>query len=528
MAALQPLHLLFLFDSKRESQAIANHLEFSGLELAFHSVTSTDLLAMTLGDRSWDLVIIDMAWTALEPEEAINFVQLRAGNVPILLMNEVIGEGELRKAAQLDVRDLIAKDDLARLTFAIKREARDLAAQENLEATHQELAHTNSRLQDSLRLITRTQEQMLEMERNRVRGEMAENVERDLMSVLATIMGQVELLGDSARLQHIKTLLDDAGRVIGDLRNSTTDQPETPQASLIDLSDLVTEMLEANRPYWQARAEEGLPAIQLDLQTKSVPKVRGNTPQLREALSHLMFNACDAMSEGGELRMSTFSDRGSVVLEVRDSGRGMSEEVRQQCTTPFFSTKQKRCAGLGLSLAKSIIGSTGGSLEIHSEPGRGTTITVRIPSAEEIAGENTSRCHLLRARPAMQRLEILLVDDDPQIAGILARYLQTEGHRVDSVYSGADGLRRSRNRSYDVVISDSSMLGMSGVELATAIKEQNPEMPVVLATGFGMTVKGTMPSVVDYLLTKPISRDCLREALYQVVTKKAIRMDQAA
>ena len=115
---------------------------------------------------------------------------------------------------------------------------------------------------------------------------------------------------------------------------------------------------------------------------KASPFVAGEESALREVLTNLIFNAVDAMPEGGRIALETAVEGSDAVIRVRDTGTGMSESVRQRCLEPFFSTKGELGTGLGLSMVYGIVERHRGKLEIESAPGQGTTFLIRIPLAE--------------------------------------------------------------------------------------------------------------------------------------------------
>jgi CheY-like chemotaxis protein len=229
-------------------------------------------------------------------------------------------------------------------------------------------------------------------------------------------------------------------------------------------------------------------------------------------LTNLIFNAVDAMPEGGRISLGTSIEENQAVLRISDTGSGMSEAVRQRCLEPFFSTKGERGTGLGLSMVYGIVERHRGKLEIQSAVGKGTTFIIRLPVAEsqplkeaveEIAGSSKSK------------LNVLVVDDDPRVLEVVSVYLRSDGHSVATAASGREALEKFRLRPFNLVILDRAMPEMNGEQTARLIKQVNPNIPVIMLTGFGalIEVTGAQPQAVDVVLSKPITLDGLRRTI---------------
>jgi CheY-like chemotaxis protein len=189
----------------------------------------------------------------------------------------------------------------------------------------------------------------------------------------------------------------------------------------------------------------------------------------------------------------------------------MTDEVREKCLEPYFTTKGTQGTGLGLSMVHGIVERNRGRLEIDTQSGRGTTIRLIFPRAE-IAPAAAARPSV--AGDACHR-RVICVDDDTRILKALEGMLRQLGHDVTTTDSGADVIRRIEAESYDVLITDLGMPGMDGREVARRAKGLSPEMRVLLLTGWAdrLQVEGDMPAGVDRLLGKPITKAQLQQAL---------------
>jgi CheY-like chemotaxis protein len=204
-------------------------------------------------------------------------------------------------------------------------------------------------------------------------------------------------------------------------------------------------------------------------------------------------------------------------MEVKDSGTGMSEDVRQRCLDPFFTTKGELGTGLGLAMVHGIIQRHEGTLDIQSIMGQGTTFTICLPKGrgiKEVAPHHAPNV----ARP----LRVLVADDQPLLCEILTEYLTNDCHTVVTAHDGREALQRFRDSGvFDVVITDQAMPEMTGDQLACEIKKRSPATPVILATGFGEAPIHDGAGKVDHVLSKPVLLTDLRHALLRVTTSPA-------
>ena len=203
-----------------------------------------------------------------------------------------------------------------------------------------------------------------------------------------------------------------------------------------------------------------------------------------------------------------------MVLEVSDTGAGMTEEVRQRCLEPFFSTKGDRGTGLGLAMVCGIVQRHEGTISVETEPGRGTAFIIRLPVLQ---GLRTGEGRQGSEAPS-HALHVLVVDDDPTVRELIATYLTSDGHTVEVATSGREGLEKFQTDRYDIVMTDRAMPEMGGDQMAAAVKKLAPHKPVIMLTGFGdmMQAADEHPAGVDVVLSKPVMRSKLREALAKV------------
>jgi CheY-like chemotaxis protein len=243
--------------------------------------------------------------------------------------------------------------------------------------------------------------------------------------------------------------------------------------------------------------------MRLDL--APVPPVIGDPAELRETFLNLLFNALDAMPQGGSVTFSTRVEDGRIASVIADTGVGMSEEVRQRCFEPFFTTKAEHGTGLGLSIAYGIVTRHGGEIEAWSRPGAGSRFTVRLPIGAEIPSAPPEAPAPRVGRSA----RILVVEDEAAVREVLVDVLQAQGHEVVACADGPSALAHVDGPAFDLALVDLSMPGLSGWEVAKGLRSAHPTVPIALVTGWGDQIDSGEARTrgIDYLMAKPFNVD---------------------
>lgn len=244
----------------------------------------------------------------------------------------------------------------------------------------------------------RLREQVLHAEKLRAVGEMAAGIAHNFNNILTTILTRAQLLtqqvSDAASVQRGLTLIEqaaaDGAALVRRLQQLARGSAAT-ERTWLDLNALVQEVVESTQPLWLDHTRrEGRP-VEVHVTLASLPPVLGRATELREVLTNLLLNAIEAMPRGGHITFQTLVEENGVSVEVRDTGLGMTADVRRRLFDPFFTTKGARGTGLGLSVSQAIIKGHQGTLTVESEPGRGTTFTLTLPSTPETADTRNSR-----------------------------------------------------------------------------------------------------------------------------------------
>jgi len=192
----------------------------------------------------------------------------------------------------------------------------------------------------------------------------------------------------------------------------------------------------------------------------------------------------------------------------------MSPEVRTRLFEPFFTTKGVHGTGLGLSMVYGIVRRHGGEIRVASDEGWGTVITIRLPAAPTDTALAPSP---IAVSPALGRLRLLVIDDEPVLGETLAELLRQLGHEATTAGGGEAGLAALQAERVDLVMTDLGMPGMSGWEVARAVKAHRPALPVILVSGWGSAMERDQleGTGVDLIMAKPYTMTQLKQILSQ-------------
>ncbi len=386
-------------------------------------------------------------------------------------------------------------------------------------------AELHASLQQAYDDLRQTQEAAMQQERLRALGQMASGIAHDInnaISPIALYTGMVlereTNLSQRTRdcLEITQRAIEDVAHTVGRMREFYRRPDNSVEFSAVDLNLMIGQVLDLTRARWSDMPQQRGAVIEVLTELEpTLSAVPGVESEIREALTNLIFNAVDAMPDGGVLRLRTELRGQHVHLEVQDTGAGMNEDTRQRCLEPFFTTKGERGTGLGLAMVYGSMRRHGADIDILTAPGRGTTIRLMFPAATAPPAASVSG-----AGEVTGPLRILVVDDDPLLLRSLQDTLSADGHDVTTAEGGEAAMAAIRtsadNRSpYLVVITDLGMPKVDGRKVASFVKEASPSTFVVMLTGWGqrLATEGEVPPSVDIVLSKPPKLADLREAL---------------
>ncbi|MDB5550440.1 MAG: sensor histidine kinase [Rhizobium sp.] len=362
-------------------------------------------------------------------------------------------------------------------------------------------------------------------------GQLTGGIAHDFNNLLAVIMGNLELLkkrvGDDPKLQRLVETAFEAGRRGANLTQrmlSFARQQHLSPAS-VDVGELVTGMNDL--------LQRSLgPLLRIETSFPDEPVLaHADAHQLEMALLNLVVNARDALGERGtiEIKASTrhvasgehpqLAPGDYAVLSVIDLGPGMDRDTLARAHEPFFTTKGvAKGTGLGLSMVHGFAQQSGGSLDIQSSPGSGTTVDIWLPAAQ--TARPVAAGTGIGDRPSNQPLRVLCVDDDALVLMSTVELLEELGHRPVSVPSGHAALSMIANEPvpFDLLLTDQAMPGMSGLQLAAIVRESHPDIPIIIATGYSELADHSQLKLP--LLRKPFTEADLARAITSVASAR--------
>ncbi|HEY7676187.1 MAG TPA: GAF domain-containing protein, partial [Candidatus Methylomirabilis sp.] len=387
------------------------------------------------------------------------------------------------------------------------------------------------------------QDQLVQVEKLRALGEMAGGMAHDFNNALAAILSRAQLLcmkgPDPELKRHLEIIeqaaLDGAAtvrRILGFARGREAGDDEP-----VDLGALLPEVLEVTRPRWKDEAQARGAAIEALLALEPIPVVRGNPAELREALINLVFNAVDAMPQGGRLTLGTrrlapaartggpagadgdapgdgpegLAER--IEVFVQDSGVGMPAEVHRRAFEPFFSTKGTRGSGLGLAMVYGTAQRHGGEVLLESQEGKGTTVHLRLPISAPPPAQGTEAAPVPAARPG----RIVLVDDEEVLAQNLAELLRLHHHDVAAFTDPGMALEHLAGQPADLLFTDLGMPELSGWEVARRARILRGDLPVILVTGWGDQIDPAR--VQEHLIHEVVTKPYRAEEILRVLAE---------
>lgn len=352
-------------------------------------------------------------------------------------------------------------------------------------------------------------EQAMRNDKLRALGQLASGVAHNFNNSLTAVLGYTQMvmskIDDPALKRHLKTVemaALDATKMVQRIQTFAR-QRKDENWGPVELNTIVRDALDLTRSRWRddARAE----GIEYDIifRPQEGTVVMCDQSSMREVFVNLTINALDAMPGGGRLTITTAVENDTVLVKFADTGSGISEEVKQRIFEPFFTTKGAKGNGLGLAVSYGIVERHGGEIHVESEPGKGSTFTLRMP----IALDSQVLISELSENQVARQAFVLVVDDEVPIRALLANVLRARGHKVLMAEDGIAGLRALEGSCFDLVITDISMPGLDGWTLVKEVRRRWPTTKVMVVTGYGefveVIVPGGDPSLADVFVAKP-------------------------
>jgi signal transduction histidine kinase len=485
-----PLHILHLEDNPKDAKLVQSTLEAGGIACTTTRVQTRDDLISALERGGIDLILSDFSLAAFDGLSAAALVRTRWAAIPLIIVSGTPGEEGAIDSFKSGATDYVLKEHLSRLVPAVGRALQEVEAAAKCR---------------------RLETHLIEAQKIEAIGRLSSGMAHEFSNILAVIVGYNDLitatLGQESPLRkYTEEIRQASNRAAGLTRQLLVfSRKQLVQPSIIDPNDAIQELNKIIRRVIDEKISITIVA------GRQTGRVKVDSGYLIQVLLNLVFNARDAMPDGGRLAIETkeltldqeyaaahpgTTSGRYAMLSVADTGTGMTDEVKARLFEAFFTTKPSG-TGLGLASCQTIVQEAGGHIDVESEVGKGTTVKIYLPRVEQTFDLTTTTT--VRTIPSLPRTEpirfgheapaptqsvqrILVVDDDISIRRLSTEMLIRSGYQVDAAADGADGWKALQGNSYDLVITDNFMPKMTGVEMVKKLHAAGMKLPVIMAT----------------------------------------------
>jgi len=381
------------------------------------------------------------------------------------------------------------------------------------------LQQANQNLQNEITERKQAEQELVRTQRLRAVGELAAGVSHNLNNIITGIWGPAQLLKRTSRdpnvLQHanrINTFAERAADLVTKLHQTTRVAEETTLKA-VRVNDIIHEAIETTRPRWKDEPESRSITNHVQTNLQDAPVIHASESELYDTLVNLIFNAVDAMPQGGTIIFDSHVAENQVFITITDTGNGMDIETQQKIFEPFFTTKTDVGRGLGLATVYNTITQWKGHISVESAPQRGTKFDIVLPLWDELPVKEEDTAPSTPGR----RANILVVDDEPAISEILQAFLEGE-HEVEIAESATQAIEKFQNNTYEVALLDLGMPDMAGDVLAQELRKINANVSLILTTGWKLEDDDPRLLEFDFWIQKPFRGfDLLRTRVHEAV-----------
>ncbi len=381
--------------------------------------------------------------------------------------------------------------------------------------------------------MNRQREALYQSEKLSALGALLAGVAHELNNPLSVVVGHAQLMKETAgdprivqRAVKIGNAADRCSRIVKSFLAMARQRP--PERRAVDLRDIVQATLDVTGYSLRtANIEVGLEL------GPEVPPVWADSDQLNQVVSNIIVNAQQAMMEVSGPRVLTIRgehdrEKGEVVLTLADTGPGIPEEIRSRIFEPFFTTKDiGEGTGVGLAVSHRIVEAHDGRIRVDSTPGQGTVFTLTLPASDE---ETAAEPEIPAADSGGPAASILIIDDEPEVAQMLADILAAQGHKVVTAESGERALDLIEGQRFDVILSDVRMPKLDGPSLYAALERRDPGLLRRTAFVSGDTLSPSarifLQRVQRPFIEKPFNLDEVRALVRQILADRPARQGQ--
>jgi len=473
------VRVLHVEDNPVDVELIRQNLRRGGVDAEVIVVDSAQECEFLLDREKFDLIISDYNLPSTNGLEVLSVVRKKHPTIPFILVSGSLGEETAIEALKQGATDYILKDRLTRIPVAVRRaldEARDRARAKELEA------------------------QLIQAQKMEAIGRLAGGVAHDFNNMLTVINGYSELLlaqmpPEDSKRRDLEEIFNAGKRAAGLTRQLLAfSRRQILQPTTLDLNAILQGL---------ERMLSRLIGEDVKLQLRLAPglhPVNADAGQIEQVIVNLVVNARDAMPQGGKIILETMNAEideaftashpdarpgAHALLLVSDTGIGMAPDVKAHLFEPFFTTKERgKGTGLGLSTVLGIVQQCGGSIQVSSELGWGTTFRIYLPRAEKVFGPATPAS--AASGPSRGKETILVAEDMDTVRRLTRAVLESAGYTVIVAKDGIDALQIAEERKtpIDLLLTDMVMNNVSGPELAGLVRRTHPETKLLFMSGY--------------------------------------------
>ena len=550
------VHVLIIEDNEEHAELLEKLLASSEYPRFRVSIVHTLAAGLeSLQSGSVEMVLLDLTLPDSQGTPTFCTVSEVAPKLPIVILSGISDVTVAIEVVQLGAQDYLVKGHvdnhllLRSIQYSIERKRAEIAlreARDELDARVQErtaeLLEANSRLHaeiaerkhaeeqslesnrqlmDALAELRAMQQDLVRRERFQALGHMAGGIAHEFNNVLTPIVGFAgQLLQHDDMLanpeivrgyiQKIHTAAQSGARAVARVRGFV--RAEAGVFGAMNMAEVIESVVTFTEPKWKDEALAAGVSIGIATQIDEVPEVHGDAAQLGDLLAQLIFNSIRSVSRRGMITIAAENRGSEIAIIIQDDGCGMSEGVRLRCLDAKSCLAPQNGRLTGYGIVHGILAQHSGRIEIESQEGRGTRVVIILPT---VVKEAPPVVVSKQAPASAKSLRILVADDEPMVREVIQMYLAEDNHTVEVAVNGREALEKFKAADYDIVLTDRSMPELNGDELALAVKQLKPGIPVVLLTGFGelMNAEGERPAGVDIIVSKPFNLDTLRSAL---------------
>jgi two-component system cell cycle sensor histidine kinase/response regulator CckA len=510
------LRILHLEDSETDCELIRQLLLEEGIDCKVERHETCAEFTEKLQEKDFDIIFADSSLPEFSGLRALELSRRYAPEVPFIFVSGTMGEETAIESLRNGATDYVLKQRLSRLGPAVRRAMAEAATKrKNIEM--------EQRLQQSQRL--------------EAVGTLAGGVAHDFNNILTIIQGYTSLLPverhQPERVLEISATIDRAAQRGSELVHQLLAFARKSDGSFVstDINQRIREIGAMLRETFPRNIEF---EFQLD---ETLPKILADPGQVERVLVNLATNARDAMPNGGKITFATsktqegeFSlhspaaaSRDYLCLQVIDTGIGMDEATRRHIFEPFFTTKAKgKGTGLGMPVVYGLMQTHNGRVDVWSEPGKGTRISLFFPIP---AGDMPQvQAQTLDSPKMVGGTEtVLVVDDEPDVSSLLEVILQANGYHVLSAGSAEQALDifQAHRDEIDLLFSDLGLPKLDGFELSERLRELKPGLKTIIASGYtDGSIKTRMAErEIDGFVQKPYNIGTLLQTIRSILDR---------